>query len=99
MKYIRSISMSMSAQSCALKGSPGNYDPKLHLRHRLKPVDLYVRHTSPLINMIMRVALPSLEPTRHDETLKKFPNYADLWSAESGAGKSRGSAAAGLRKG
>jgi hypothetical protein len=72
-----------------------NYDPKLHLRHRLKPVDLYVRHTSPLINMIMRVALPSLEPTRHDETLKKFPNYADLW----GAGKSHDSAAADLRKG
>jgi hypothetical protein len=24
-----------------------NYDPKLHLRHRLKPVDLYVRHTYP----------------------------------------------------
>jgi hypothetical protein len=76
-----------------------NYDPKLHLRHRLKPVDLYVRHTSPLINMIMRVALPSLEPTRHDETLKKFPNYADLWGAESGVGKSRGSAASDLRKG
>jgi predicted N-acyltransferase len=23
-----------------------NYDPKLHMRHRLDPVDLYVRHTS-----------------------------------------------------
>jgi hypothetical protein len=50
-----------------------NYDPKLHLRPRLKPVDLYVRHTYPLINTILRVALPSREPTRHDETLKKFP--------------------------
>jgi hypothetical protein len=76
-----------------------NYDPKLHLRHRLKPVDLYVRHTSPLINMIMRVALPSLEPTRHDETLKKFPNYADLWGVEPGPGKSRSRATADLRKG
>jgi hypothetical protein len=83
-----------------------NYDPKLHLRHRLKPVDLYVRHTSAMVNMVMRVALPVLEPTRHDETLKKFPNYADLWGAGSGAGKSNGRAAgssamavADLRKG
>jgi hypothetical protein len=41
---------------------------------RLKPVDLYVRHTYPLINTILRVALRSREPTRHDDTLKKFPN-------------------------
>jgi hypothetical protein len=59
-----------------------NYDPKLHLRYRLKPVDLYVRHTSAAINRLMRAALPLLEPTRRDETLKKFPNYADLWGAD-----------------
>jgi hypothetical protein len=76
-----------------------NYDPKLHLRHRLKPVDLYVRHTSPVLNALMRMALPSLEPTRHDETLKKFPNYADLWGAELGVGKPPGGAVADLRKG
>jgi predicted N-acyltransferase len=84
-----------------------NYDPKLHLRQRLKPVDLYVRHTSAIINMVMRVALPLvLEPTRHDATLRKFPNYAELWGAGSGAGKSSGrdaggiaAAAADLRKG
>jgi predicted N-acyltransferase len=77
-----------------------NYDPKLHLRQRLKPVDLYVRHTSALVNAAMRIALPLLEPTRHDETLKKFPNYADLWGAGSDA-SSEGAAAAGtdLRKG
>jgi predicted N-acyltransferase len=28
-----------------------NYDPKLHLRHRLKPVDLYVKHTAVVINL------------------------------------------------
>ncbi|MBO0751140.1 MAG: GNAT family N-acetyltransferase [Bradyrhizobiaceae bacterium] len=83
-----------------------NYDPKLHLRQRLKPVDLYVRHTSALVNAVMRIALPLLEPTRHDETLKKFPNYADLWGAGSGAGKSSdgapgasATAVADLRKG
>jgi hypothetical protein len=55
-----------------------NYDPKLHLRHRLKPVDLYVKHTSVIINRIMRMALPWLEPTRYDKTLKKFPDYCEL---------------------
>ena len=56
-----------------------NYDPKLHLRHRLKPVDLYLKHTSAIINMVIRIALPWLEPTRYDDTLKKFPNYSELW--------------------
>jgi Peptidogalycan biosysnthesis/recognition len=56
-----------------------NYDPKLHLRHQLKPVDLYVKHTSSAVNLAMRIALPWLEPTRYDKTLKKFPNYGDLW--------------------
>jgi hypothetical protein len=58
-----------------------NYDPKLHLRYRLKPVDLYVKHTSPLVNALLRPALPWLEPTRYDKTLKKFPNYSELWEA------------------
>jgi hypothetical protein len=57
-----------------------NYDPKLHLRHRLKPVDLYVKHTSVIINLTMRLLLPWLEPTRYDKTLKKFPNYFELYS-------------------
>ena len=70
-----------------------NYDPKLHLRQRLKPVDLYVKHTSVVINMLMRIALPLLEPTRHDVTLKKFPNYPDLWGPVLGAKTSRDGAA------
>ena len=57
-----------------------NYDPKLHFRHRLKPVDLYVKHTSMIINLAMQLLLPWLEPTRYDETLKKFPNYFELYS-------------------
>jgi hypothetical protein len=56
-----------------------NYDPKLHLRYRLKPVDLYVKHTSFIFNTILRRLLRLLEPTRYDETLKKFPNYSELW--------------------
>jgi Acetyltransferase (GNAT) domain len=58
-----------------------NYDPKLHLRYRLMPVDLYVKHTSPVVNLLLRLALPWLEPTRYDKTLKKFPNYSELWEA------------------
>jgi len=56
-----------------------NYDPKLHMRHRLDPIDLYVRHTSALANAIFRLALPWIVPVRYDATLKLFPNYKDLW--------------------
>jgi hypothetical protein len=62
-----------------LRSSGLNYDPKLHFRHRLDPVDLYVRHTSPLINAVLKRVLPWIEPTRHDPVLRKFPNYAELW--------------------
>src|SRR5258707_102270 len=65
-----------------------NYDPKLHLRYRLKPVDLYVRHTSTIVNVFMGAVLPLLEPTRHDATLKRFPNYFDLWGSDSAVGTS-----------
>ena len=56
-----------------------NYDPKLHLRHVLDPTDLYVRHTSAIINVVLKWVLPWIEPTRYDPTLKKFPNYRELW--------------------
>ena len=62
-----------------LRSSGLNYDPKLHFRHRLDPVDLYVRHTSPLLNAILTRVLPWIEPTRYDPVLRKFPNYAELW--------------------
>jgi hypothetical protein len=56
-----------------------NYDPKLHLRHRLDPIDLYVRHVSPLANWIMRLALPWIVPVRYDATLRKFADYRRMW--------------------
>jgi Peptidogalycan biosysnthesis/recognition len=78
------------ANGCRWFQSTGlNYDPKLHLRHHLKPVDLYVRHTSTIVNVFLGVALPLLEPTRQDPTLKKFPNYLDLWGSDSATGASR----------
>jgi len=54
------------------------YGPKLQMRHELRPLDLYVRHTSPIANAILKRVLPYLEPTRGEETLQKFPNYAEL---------------------
>jgi hypothetical protein len=62
-----------------LRSSGLNYDPKLHLRHLLDPIDLYVRHTSLIANTVLKRILPLIEPTRYDPTLKKFPNYAELW--------------------
>ncbi|HEY1750830.1 MAG TPA: GNAT family N-acetyltransferase [Caulobacteraceae bacterium] len=62
-----------------LRSSGLNYDPKLHLRHRLDPIDLYVRHRSPALNAIVQRLLPWIEPTRYDPILKKFPNYGELW--------------------
>jgi hypothetical protein len=61
------------------RSSALNYDPKLHMRHRLDPIDLYVRHTSTPANAIFRLALPWIAPVRHDATLKLFPNYKELW--------------------
>ncbi|MBI3435496.1 MAG: GNAT family N-acetyltransferase [Proteobacteria bacterium] len=55
-----------------------NYDPKLHLRCQLNPLDLYARHTSPAINAVMQLVLPWLEPTHYDKNLARFPNYHEL---------------------
>ena len=59
-----------------------NYDPKLHFKCELVPLDLYVSHTSPVLNAVLKRVLPWLEPTRGDKTLRLFPNYADLWGRE-----------------
>ncbi len=55
-----------------------NYDPKLHLKMSLDPLDLYARHTNGLINPVFKLALGFLQPVRHDETLKQFPNFDEL---------------------
>lgn len=60
------------------RSSPLNYQPKLHLGCRLFPLDLYVRHTNPVLNKIFRPILKLLEPTRHDRILKRFPNAHEL---------------------
>jgi predicted N-acyltransferase len=60
------------------RSSPLNYHPKLHLGCDLFPLDLYVRHTNPVLNLIFRPVLKFLEPTRHDPVLKRFRNARDL---------------------
>ena len=58
--------------------APLNYDPKLHLRLELAPLDLYVCHTSRLINPAFRMAMGFLQPVRHHPILREFPNAHEL---------------------
>ncbi len=58
--------------------TPLNYDAKLHFRHRLVPQDLYVRHTSPILNPLFKFAMRFAEPTRHDKIIHQFPNAHEL---------------------
>jgi predicted N-acyltransferase len=58
--------------------NPLNYEPKLHLDCELVPLDLYVRHTSPLLNPVFRRVIKYLGPTRHDPVLRRFPNADQL---------------------
>lgn len=60
------------------RSSPLNYQPKLHLGCDLYPLDLYVRHTNPVLNKIFRPILKILEPTRHDPVLRRFRNAQEL---------------------
>jgi predicted N-acyltransferase len=60
------------------RSSPLNYQPKLHLGCDLYPLDLYVRHTNPVLNKIFRPFLKLLEPTRHDPVLRRFRNAHEL---------------------
>ncbi len=56
-----------------------NYDPKYRLRFELDPLDLYVRHTSRIANVLLARVLPLLGPTRYDTNLKRFANFEELY--------------------
>ena len=77
------ISWAIDNNYKSFRSSGLNYDPKLHLRHLLDPIDLYVRHTSWMINVALKRVLPLIEPTRYDKTLRKFSNYGELWGQTS----------------
>ena len=68
------ISWAMAQRLRYYSSTPLNYDPKLHLKCDLVPLDLYVRHTTAFVNPIFRIAARFLQPTRHDPVLRKFPN-------------------------
>jgi hypothetical protein len=59
-----------------------SYRPKLHLRHRLEPLDLHVRHSSGLTNWAFRFLLPLIGTVRRDKTLPRFANYHYLWAGD-----------------
>ena len=56
--------------------APFNYDPKLHLRLELQSVDLYVKHTSRIVNPLIRTSASLFEPARSDPSLR--PHLAFL---------------------
>ena len=58
--------------------TPLAYEPKLHLRFDLEPLDLYVRHLTGWINPFFTRIAPLLEPTRYDKLLPRFANHGDL---------------------
>jgi len=58
--------------------APLNYDPKLHLRLELAPLDLYIRHTSGIINAAFPLAMGFLQPARHHPILREFPNAHEI---------------------
>ncbi len=73
------ISWSIANGYKSIESSGLSYAPKLQMQHELAPLDLYVRHTSPLINPILKRVLPWLEPTGAEPALKQFKNYSELW--------------------
>jgi hypothetical protein len=51
--------------------APFSYDPKLRLRLRLQPVDVYVKHISPWLNPLIKVLALLFEPARTDPVLRR----------------------------
>jgi predicted N-acyltransferase len=72
------LSWSLTQGLKRYRSSPLNYQPKLHLGCDLFPLDLYVRHTNPVLNRFFSPVLKFLEPTRHDPVLKRFRNAHEL---------------------
>jgi predicted N-acyltransferase len=73
------LSWAMTHGYKTFRSSEGGYDPKLHLRFRLDPVDLYARHGSVLMNFVLSRLLPYMVPVSHDPVLRRFPDYDRVW--------------------
>lgn len=59
--------------------SPFGYDPKLHMKMDLVPMDLYVRHRCAPVNWMLRRFAPRFAPARSEPLLRRFANYSDLY--------------------
>lgn len=57
---------------------PLNYDPKLHLKLKLAPQDLYARHTAEWVNPLFKIAMQFMHPVRHDPIIRQFENAGEL---------------------
>jgi len=53
------------------RSAPFNYDPKMHLRLELEPVDLFVRHGLPLCNFLLRHFAPRFSPVQSNLVLRR----------------------------
>ena len=51
--------------------SPFNYEPKMHLGLQLEPVDLFVRHRSPFLNVFLRDFAPRFAPAQTEPVLRR----------------------------
>ncbi|HEY2711166.1 MAG TPA: GNAT family N-acetyltransferase [Chthoniobacterales bacterium] len=60
---------------CTYRSAPFGYDPKLHLRLALEPVDLFVRHR-PLLNLLLRYFAPRFSPSSCDPLLRRHCSAA-----------------------
>jgi hypothetical protein len=52
--------------------APFNYEEKLHLRLRPVPLDLYIRHRSFVINLLLKFVAPFFAPAKSDPALRKY---------------------------
>src|SRR5260370_35425080 len=68
----------MAAGCKSFRSGGLNYDPKLHMRHRLDPLDLYVRHPSTPVNAVLKRILPRPGPPRPDNTRRNAANFAQI---------------------
>lgn len=54
--------------------APFSYDPKLRLRLKPEPVDVYVKHTSLWLNPLIKLFACAFEPARTDPVLRRNPH-------------------------
>ena len=52
--------------------APFNYDVKLHLGLCPDRLDLYIRHRSPVINLLLKFVAPVFAPAKSDPALRKY---------------------------